>query len=94
MTLVIGEFSVSFLGAFTIAISEEAEILDVQMRGVRPWLWALLNPENQPEQRSFIIYGTGHAIQFPREELEYIGTFQQFGGRLIWHLFEVMGGRV
>jgi hypothetical protein len=47
-------------------------------------LWAIVNPENDKEERKFVVVGTGH----PTPPLEkYLGTAQMKSG-FVWHLFE------
>ncbi len=73
---------------FTIAIPIDAEILTIQMQYETPCIWAIVETESQPENRYFEIIGTGNP--FPEESIErkYIGTFQLYGGGLVFHLFE------
>lgn len=79
-TLGIGE-------AQTIKMPQGAQILDVQMQGERPQLWALCDESKPKEDRRFVIYGTGDPII---ERLgRYIATFQLFGGTLVFHAFEL-----
>jgi len=46
----------------------------------------MVNPKAPKQRREIEIIGTGN----PTEEANrrYIGTFQQLGGRLVWHAFE------
>ncbi len=48
-------------------------------------LWALVDPERKPVERTIIIRGTGHEL---KEEVKYIGTVQHAEGTLVWHIFE------
>ena len=56
--------------------------------GERACLWVLVDPEETSlTERHFVLRGTGHKIpDWPN--LDYVGTFQQAGGALVWHLFE------
>ena len=38
------------------------------------------------ELRTFLVKGTGHPL--PDRGLRYVGTVQEAGGRLVWHVFE------
>jgi hypothetical protein len=71
-----------------VQMPANAHILTVQMQESTPCLWALVNPAMPVESRKILIAGTGH----PREDLNdlvnYIGTFQDYGGSLIFHVFE------
>ena len=72
---------------FTITMPEGAEPLTVQVQSSEPQIWALVNPENPLTSRRFRMAGTGHPIS--EEITRYVGTFQVFGGSLIFHVFEV-----
>lgn len=66
-----------------------AEILTVQTQNETPCIWALVNPENETQERHFEVFGTGHDV--PNDmgiERKYINTFQLHGGGLVFHLFE------
>jgi hypothetical protein len=39
-----------------------AEILTVQLQNGKPWIWALVDKNNQLEERNFDIRGTGYEI--------------------------------
>jgi hypothetical protein len=77
-------------GGGVIRMPKGAEILTVQLQGLTPCLWALVNPdavEAHKEERLFEIYGTGHTILEPAERV-YIGTFQFHVEGLVFHVFE------
>jgi len=65
-----------------------AEILDIQIQNDMPCIWALVDPEAIKVNRTFYIYGTGHVIEYSCSK-EYIGTYQLFGGELVFHVFEL-----
>lgn len=79
-------------GPVPLAMPQGARILHAEM--ARPTgdvltdhtieLWALLDPASDPEQRAFIVRGTGHPV--PRGS-EYVATMRD--GIFVWHLFEV-----
>lgn len=62
-----------------------AEILTAQMQGGDICIWARVNTEMQPEQRTIIIAATGEGIS---PGLAYIGTVISPRTGLVWHLFE------
>ncbi len=80
------KFELSLAGS-RIEMPVGARVLTVQTQLGRPCLWALVDPERAKEERLFVVYGTGHPIAAP-DTLAYVGTFQDLGGRLIWHVFE------
>ena len=69
-----------------------------------PALWAIVDPDAPKEERKFRLVGTGHALPdipvvnpavyawtaLPASSamLSYIGSFQIYGGELVFHLFE------
>lgn len=64
-----------------------ATVLDVQMQSGKPTLWALIDLQQQAEERRiFDVYGTGHRM--PNFPGAYIATVQTFGGNLVWHVFD------
>lgn len=70
-----------------IELPAGAKPLTVMGQRGRAQLWCLVDPnETVYETRVFRLAGTGHPI---RENVEYIGTFQLYGGSFVGHLFEV-----
>jgi hypothetical protein len=74
---------------FTIDVPHGAEPLTVQLQGGDPQLWALVDPSQPRETRTFRIAGTGHSITERIAGAGYIGTFQVLNGRLVFHVFEI-----
>lgn len=72
---------------FKISMPANAKILALQTQRGDPQIWVLVGTDNKMEERTFSIYGTGSEIENSYNQ-SYIGTFQQFGGTLIWHVFE------
>lgn len=86
MNKTIFKYHVPIEDEFTIKMPAHAQILCVQTQGDQGKIWALVNPEFAQEERNFRLLGTGHP--FDDEKLQYVGSFQQRGGALVWHLFE------
>jgi len=83
----IWKFPINVVGHGFIAMPKGAEILTVQTQDDAPFIWAVVNPDAEKEDRYFEVYGTGHPIyQDMGVNRKYIGTFQQ--PPLVWHLFE------
>lgn len=73
----------------TITMPFGAEILSVQMQGLNPCMWVLVNPSKELEDRYIEIYGTGHIIGCDMGiDRAYIGTYQVSGNQLVFHVFE------
>lgn len=62
-----------------------ARILSAQSQYEIVAVWALVDPEAPREKRRFRIVGTGHAIT--DDVGDFVGTVQQAGGQLVWHIF-------
>lgn len=86
---VVWKFPVPVEGEFAIEMPLDAVLRCVQTQHGEPFLWAEVNPNRDPEPRKFRLIGTGHPIKVGSELLEYVGTFQLWGGDLVWHLYEV-----
>lgn len=70
-----------------IEMPEGAKVLTVQIQRDIPCIWALVDPNmDNKVVRRFHIYGTGYQILRPNDR--YIGTFQLYGGALVFHVFE------
>ena len=66
---------------------EDAEILDVQVQGGTPCIWAICSPGSPVRTRKLALYGTGEPII--GDPGRHIGTFQISDGRLVLHVFEI-----
>ncbi len=83
-------------GSFQLEMPEDAQVLTVQFQddasGPGGKMWALVDPARVKVKRTFQIFGTGHAIDldtYETADIKYVGTYQQFGGELVWHLFDL-----
>ncbi len=75
-------------GKFSRLMPEGAQILTVQVQHTEPCIWALVDVDAVcTTRRQFVWIGTGHKSE--HENAQYIGTIQELGGSLIWHLFEL-----
>ena len=70
-----------------ISMPKEARILDAQVQHGSLSIWALVDETAEPEYRYITVYPTGYPL--PENPGEYISTFQQLGGDLVFHVFEV-----
>lgn len=69
-----------------VMMPEGARVLTVQMQHGELCMWALVNPDAPKQRREIEVIGTGNPM--PDAVRRYIGTAQQLGGQLIWHVFE------
>jgi len=72
-----------------VIVPRGSKFLTVQIQKGEPQLWFLCNEKEPMTDRIITIYGTGHAL--PEYPGEYISTFQELGGDLVWHVFEIGG---
>ena len=91
MKKTIWKFETPFDSKFMLRMPKGAEILCVQQdqKTMIPCIWVLVCPENEIEERSFELYGTGHNIHYDMGiERKYLGTYQYQRGEFVGHLFE------
>jgi hypothetical protein len=73
-----------------IETTRNSIFLDVQMQDGVPCMWFIVDDEEPKEIRDFVIYGTGHPVPDGEQEIGiYRGTFMEYHGGLVWHIFEV-----
>jgi len=81
-----------------VSMPEGAQILKVANQREEDTtfcIWALVNPNNEPETRTFRVYGTGHKIIMdydPKNKQTYIGSYFLKKGNLVFHVFEQTEG--
>jgi hypothetical protein len=81
------KYELEITGEQIVRLPFAAEILTVQMQGDKCYLWALVDPMNELEERTICIHGTGHPI--PNGiKLKHISTLQIPHLGLVFHIFE------
>ena len=89
MEKTIWKFEIQITYKQHIKMPKGAEILSVQVQNGIPYLWALVDPDAEIEERCIEVFGIGNPIQqFSDTQRKYVGTFQMHFGKLVWHLFE------
>lgn len=65
-----------------------ATVVRIAMQEEVPCVWVLADTELPTELRRFGVFATGE----PLEEVQgyYLGAYEELGGKLIWHLFEIL----
>ncbi len=83
----IWKFPLSVVDTQKVAMPFGATILSVDSQHDQSvCLWAMVNTEASPTDRTIVIVGTGHEV--PEGNLMFIGTTLLFGGGLVFHVFE------
>jgi hypothetical protein len=76
-----------------LEMPKSAKILDIQMQGNMPVIWAIVNPKKEKRKYIFHVFGTGFELEdYDKKHYEYVKTVQQhtlMGSILVWHIFEV-----
>ena len=81
----IWKFELGITDEQTVHIPTGAGLLCVQMQHGVLCLWAMVDPDRPTQPVLIRILGTGHEIKSCPGE--HLGTVQQQGGALIWHVF-------
>jgi len=88
----IWKFGLDIIDVQTVSMPEGAKILSVQAQNGMPYLWAEVDVEATPKDRTIEIFGTGHPMRCDMGvSREYIETFQIRGGQLVFHVYEYTG---
>lgn len=84
------KYDVEINDIFTVKLPKGAQVLRVDKQGDWFFMWALVDPERETEERIFRFAGTGHEINFDYNQIKYINTFFTNEGRFVWHIFEIL----
>lgn len=79
------KYAVEMTDEFTVVMGANAIILSVQVQHGTPQMWVLVHPRAKAVERRFAVYGTGNPVAQP--DWQFVGTFQLYGGDLVFHLF-------
>jgi len=76
---------------FEIEMPRNAKILDIQIQGSIPVMWAIVNPNKEKRKYSFHVFGTGFEMtDYEKKHYDYVKTVQTGHlNTLVWHIFEV-----
>lgn len=90
--LTIWKFPFEVNDTVKVHFPEGAIVLSVACQRGQPCMWVLVNPSRSHEERTFHIYGTGNPVDESEfGSLVFVGSFQELGGNLVWHMFEDVG---
>jgi hypothetical protein len=74
----------------TVHMPLGAEILHIDRKDEDVYLWALVNPRNELEARTFFVLATGRLIE-GMGSIEHIGTLLSPSKEIVLHVFEKTG---
>lgn len=72
------------IGETTLPLPSGAKVLSVAMQAGVLMLWAEVWPDNEAEQRTFTVHGTGHPI--PADGRRHIASV--IDREFVWHVYE------
>lgn len=88
--MTIWKFPVPVNDRFTVNMPRNARPLSVQVQHNDVCMWALVDPTAPVVRREFRVFGTGHPVDLSggSQTGAFVGTFQVYGGDLVFHLFD------
>lgn len=84
--MVVWKYPLRLVDKDVVRMPRHAEVVLVDSQGDSLCLWAIVNPDNVREERTFRIVGTGHHMD-SGPGVTHVGSCQQ--GWSVWHVFEV-----
>lgn len=81
------KYPVEMADAFKAEIPVGAKFISVQVQRGAPQMWWAVDTDMPLEERSFAVCGTGNPLHPVGAAREPLGSFQLYGGDLIFHLF-------
>lgn len=82
------KYQIDYLSNQIVSLPEGASILHAATQNGNMYLWAIVDTEKSPKERTIIVYGTGHEMLLPLNELAYISTVLDY--QFVWHVFELI----
>lgn len=89
MGMKIWKFVLALGDSQLVSMPKDATILSIQVQKGNLCMWALCNEDAKVVERRINIYGTGNPLPDYIGDFKYLGTFQIYGGDLVFHAFEV-----
>jgi hypothetical protein len=78
--------------AVPTALGHPARFLYCSTQRNRPFLWALVDPQEPTQARHILTMGTGHPLPEDVTSFEHLGSYQIYqadGSPFVGHLFEI-----
>ena len=73
-----------------VSMPKDSKLLHIHEQRGDMFIWAMVDTDNEVEDRQFKIFGTGHEIPKDDEHLLYIGTVHLNHLELVFHVFEIL----
>lgn len=70
-----------------IKLPKYFQFLDIQVQNGIPCLYAMVDTKEEFITMQILLFGTGHEIPCYIVNYSYIGTFQLFEGKAVFHAF-------
>ena len=87
----IWKFELKITDIQEMSMPKGSAILSVQAQNNKPYLWALVEPEESIETIIIETFGTGNPIMDSiGDPRKFVGTYQLENGAFIGHVFEYM----
>lgn len=84
------KYKIEYTEYVTITIPSAARILCAKVQEDGVYIWVLVSVDAERVERTFRILKTGETSNNAPGELHYIDTILLAGGKLVYHIFEVM----
>ena len=83
---IIHKYTLNITKEQMIEMPKGAHFLSAQMQRGKLCVWAIVERGKLNYMESFVVLGTGQPVP-EDQELEFLGTVQEFDGKLVWHIF-------
>jgi hypothetical protein len=80
------KYPLTLIDIQSIVVPSNHKVLCMQLQYNTPTLWIEVDTTSPLIDKVIIILGTGK--EYPPFPVNYIGTFQELDGKLVWHIFE------
>lgn len=85
MPKTIWKFPFQIIDGFQLEMPKGSHIVLVEPQEEQPCIWAEVDSEAPMELRTFLLFGTGHAV-VNSDFASHVASFQQ--PPFVWHLYE------
>jgi len=85
----IWKFPLEVTDSWRVEMPAGADVLTVQTQRDKPFLWAIVDTEEEVVVRTFATYGTGH--EHFSISGQYVGTYKLENDFFVFHVFDVTG---